>query len=122
MKRYVLALDLHPDEASIAAYEDWHRRVWPGIKQSIIDSGIRHMAIFRFANRLCMLMETTDEFTFEQKAAADAANTVVQEWEALMWRYQRPIPGSKPGEKWVLMNKIFELSAFDDDDKRNTEN
>jgi L-rhamnose mutarotase len=33
----------------------------------------------------------------------------VQEWEELMWKYQQAIPGAKPGEKWVLMNKIFEL-------------
>lgn len=117
MKRYVLALDLHNDEAAIQAYDNWHREVWPGIKQSIADSGIRHMAIYRFANRLCMLMETTNEFTFEQKAAADAANALVQEWETLMGQYQQPIPGSKPGEKWVLMDKIFELSTFDDEQR-----
>jgi len=111
MKRYILALDLVPDEKMIAAYEDWHRRVWPGVKRSIVDSGILHMAIYRFADRLCMVMETTNEFTLEKKAASDAANTIVQEWEALMWKYQRQIPGSKPGEKWVLMNKIFEINS-----------
>jgi L-rhamnose mutarotase len=26
-----------------------------------------------------------------------------------MWNYQQAIPGVKAGEKWVLMNKIFEL-------------
>jgi len=30
-----------------------------------------------------------------------------------MWNYQRPIPGAKPGEKWVVMDKIFELSAIE---------
>jgi len=33
----------------------------------------------------------------------------VQEWEKLMWKYQQALPKAKPGEKWVLMNKIFEL-------------
>jgi len=56
-----------------------------------------------------MLMETVDEFSFEKKAAADTASKKVQEWEELMWKYQRPVPGSKPGEKWVLMEKIFDL-------------
>ena len=111
MKRYILALDLKNDAPSIEAYESWHRNVWPGIKQSIIDSGIQHMAIYRFGNRLCMLMETTDTFSFEQKAAADADNMLVQEWETLMGQYQQIIPGSNPGEKWVLMDKIFELNA-----------
>ena len=45
----------------------------------------------------------------ESKAAADAANPKVQEWEELMWKYQQAIPGTKAGEKWVLMDQIFEL-------------
>ncbi|WP_257667897.1 L-rhamnose mutarotase [Parapedobacter tibetensis] len=113
MKRYVLALDLQDDEQLIAEYEQWHRNVSREIKQSIRDSGIQRMEIYRFANRLFMVMETTDEFSFERKAAADAANPCVQEWEKLMWKYQKPISGTKPGDKWVLMDKIFELSAFE---------
>jgi L-rhamnose mutarotase len=34
----------------------------------------------------------------------------VQEWEQLMWKYQQAIPGSRPGEKWRLMDKIFALN------------
>jgi L-rhamnose mutarotase len=34
---------------------------------------------------------------------------VVQKWETLMWTYQQAMPGSKPGEKWVLLEKIFTL-------------
>ncbi len=26
-----------------------------------------------------------------------------------MWQYQQAIPGSKPGEKWHLIDKIFDL-------------
>ncbi len=113
MARYALALDLEEDPELIAEYEQWHRQVWPEIEQSILDAGIQRMEIYRFSNRLFMIMETDDGFTFEQKAAADAANPRVQEWEALMGRYQRTIPGTKPGEKWVVMDKIFELSAFE---------
>ena len=32
-----------------------------------------------------------------------------QEWEKLMWKYQQPTPQAKPGEKWVLMEKIFAI-------------
>jgi L-rhamnose mutarotase len=108
MKRYCLALDLVNDDKLIAEYEAYHRNVWPEIIKSIRDAGIEHMEIYRFANRLFMIMEVNDQFNFEQKAVADAANTKVQEWEQLMWKYQQAIPGSKPGEKWVLMDKIFE--------------
>ena len=110
MKRYCLGLDLVNDEKLIAEYEMYHQQVWPEIKKSITDAGIVQMEIYRFSNRLFMIMEVNEEFTFDQKSAADAANAKVQEWEQLMWKYQQAIPGSKPGEKWVLMDKIFSLT------------
>lgn len=109
MKRYCLALDLVNDDQLIAEYEAWHKNVWPEILQSIKESGIEHMDIYRTGNRLFMIMEVNDAFNFESKAAADAANEKVQEWETLMWKYQQALPGNKLGEKWKLMENIFSI-------------
>jgi len=110
MNRYCLALDLVNDEKLISEYEGHHQQVWPEIKKSIMDAGIVQMEIYRFSNRLFMIMEVNEEFNFAQKSAADAANPKVQDWEQLMWKYQQAIPGAKPGEKWVLMDQIFSLT------------
>jgi len=109
MTRFCLALDLKDDARLIAEYEAHHRQVWPVILQSIRQSGIEELQIYRAGNRLFMIMEVNESFSFEKKAAADAASADVQEWEKLMWDYQQAIPVAKPGEKWVLMNKIFDL-------------
>lgn len=109
-KRYCLALDLREDPVLMADYEAHHRRVWPEIIASIKDSGIEHMEIYRTGNRLFMIMETADDFSFERKAAMDASNPKVQEWEELMWKYQQALPWAKPDEKWLLMDKVFELA------------
>ncbi len=109
MKRYCLALDLIDDAALIAVYEQWHEHIWPEIKESIVSAGIEQMEIYRVSNRLFMIMDVKDSFNFEAKAKADAANEKVQEWETLMWNFQQALPFAKPGEKWVLMNKIFSL-------------
>ena len=109
MKRYCLALDLKDDPALIARYEEYHRQVWPEILESIRESGIESMEIYRTGNRLFMIIEAGNEFTFEKKALADQANPKVQEWEQLMWKYQQALPGSQPGEKWRLMEKIFSI-------------
>jgi L-rhamnose mutarotase len=109
--RYCLALDLIPDPALIAAYEVWHQQVWPEVLQSIRDSGIRHMEIYRIENRLFMIMETAGSFSFDEKAAADAQNPKVQEWETLMWHYQQGLPWAVPGQKWMLMDRIFVFNA-----------
>lgn len=111
MGRYALALDLKDDPQAIAEYEEWHRKVWPEVRSSIIDAGIHVMQIFRTGNRLFMLIETQERFSFARKAEMDAANAKVQEWEQLMGRFQQALPWAKPGEKWVLMDKIFELRA-----------
>ena len=112
MKRYCLALDLVDDALLIAEYENWHKseNAWPEITKSILDSGITNMEIYRTGNRLFMIMETNDQYSPAEKAKADAANPKVQEWENLMWKFQQALPWAKPGEKWVLMEKIFELT------------
>lgn len=111
MKKYCLALDLVDDSSLIAEYENWHKpeNAWPEIRKSILDSGITNMEIYRIGNRLFMIMETDDSFSFERKATMDTGNPKVQEWEQLMWKFQQSLPWAKKDEKWVLMDKIFEL-------------
>lgn len=110
MQRICLAVDLKDDEQLIAEYEQYHERLWPEIEASIKDSGIINLEIYRIENRLFMIMETNDAFSFEAKSAADASNEKVQEWETLMWNYQQALPTAKKGEKWIIMKKIFDLN------------
>jgi L-rhamnose mutarotase len=109
MKKYCLTLDLKNDEKLVAEYEQWHKNIWPEVAQSITNSGIKHMEIYRISTRLFMIMKVSDDFSFERKNQLEADNETVQKWEELMWKYQAPLAFAKPGEKWVLMNKIFEL-------------
>jgi len=111
MKRHCLALDLKDDTALIAKYEEYHREVWPEVLDSLKDAGIVHMEIYRVGNRLFMIIETEDTFSFAKKAQLDAENTKVQEWEVLMWEYQQALPMAEPGEKWLPMEKIFDFKA-----------
>ncbi|HEU4861131.1 MAG TPA: L-rhamnose mutarotase [Chitinophagaceae bacterium] len=109
MKRYCLALDLKDDPDLIAEYENYHKNVWPEIIESIKQSGIEVLDIYRTGNRMFMIIEANDNFSLQKKAATDTANPKVQEWENLMWKFQKALPWAKPGEKWILMDKIFSL-------------
>jgi L-rhamnose mutarotase len=102
MQRFCLALDLVDNPEMIKEYEHHHApgSAWPEVTQHDIDAGIHNIEMF-------MILETNDDFTFEQKAAFDATNPKIAEWEQLMWQYQQPLPWAKPGEKWVLMDRIF---------------
>jgi L-rhamnose mutarotase len=56
-----------------------------------------------------MILEVDDSFSFEKKAEADRRNPKVQEWEDLMWKFQKALPEAQPGEKWLPMERIFVL-------------
>jgi L-rhamnose mutarotase len=108
-RRYCLTLDLKDDPELILEYKRYHERVWPEITKSIRDSGILDMEIYLLGSRLCMVIEVSESFSFESKAEADRTNQKVQEWEQLMWKFQQELPNAKPGEKWMLMERIFKL-------------
>lgn len=111
MKKYCLALDLKDDHKLIEEYEELHKtkNAWTEITRSIIDGGITDMEIYRTGNRLFMIMETADDFEFSNKAKMDAANPKVQQWEEQMWKFQQPLEWAAPGEKWVLMDRIYKI-------------
>ena len=113
MTQYFLALDLKDDPKMIAEYEDHHKKISREILKSISDSGVTRMELFRAGNRLFMIMEVRDGFSFEEKDRMDRSKPRVQEWENLMWRYQQALPFAKPGEKWVLMKKMFDTKEHE---------
>lgn len=111
MKTYCLALDLKDDPVLIEEYKQYHKpeKIWPAVVENIKSMGILSEEIYLIGTRLFMILQTTDDFSFQAKIAADHADPDMQKWEALMWKYQKPLPEALPGEKWVLMEKIFEI-------------
>jgi|SRR5690606_31819360 len=110
-RRYCLALDLKDDPKLIEAYKDAHRKenFRAEITSSIRDAGVTNMEIYLTGNRLFMIMEVDETFSFEKKAEMDAENDKVQDWETFVGIFQQVLPWAKQGEKWVLMDKIYAL-------------
>ncbi|MDZ7936737.1 MAG: L-rhamnose mutarotase [Rhodoferax sp.] len=110
--RYALALDLVDDAQRIADYEKIHEAIWPEVRAHLLSQGVLGMEIYRLGTRLFMVMEV-DPSVYSAEGFAQAAldNPVIVRWEALMWTYQAPTPWTPAGEKWVAMDKIFDLGA-----------
>lgn len=108
-RRFCLTLDLKADPELIAEYKRYHEKIWPEITRSIKDSGIDDMEIYLLGTRMFMIMEVNESFSFEAKAEADQINPRVQEWENLMGTFQEGLPQARPGEKWLLMDRVFKL-------------
>jgi L-rhamnose mutarotase len=101
---------LKDDETAIAEYKRYHLKIWPEVKKSLFDAGVLEMEIYLLGTRMFMIMDVNDEFSLSAKAAADVANAKVQEWEALMGKFQQPLPQAKPGERWMVMERVFSLA------------
>lgn len=114
MKRFCFALDLKDDPQLIKRYKEYHAagNAWPEITESIRQAGVLDMQIFCTGNRLFMIMETEADFDPELKAKMDQDNAQVQKWESLMNEFQQPLPWATSDEKWVRMEKIFQLEEL----------
>ena len=66
MKRFCQILTLVDDPASIEAYVEEHRHVWPVVKEGIRSVGILDMQIYRKGNVLFMIVDTVDDFDWER--------------------------------------------------------
>ena len=110
-RRFCLTLDLKDDPALIAEYRRHHEKIWPEITESIKNSGIVDMEIYLLGTRMFMIMEVNESFSFEKKVKADQHDPEVQKWEQLMWKFQQALPQAEPGEKWILMERIYKLET-----------
>lgn len=108
-RRYCQALDLVDDPKKIAQYEEHHKKIWPEIAEHIRKSGVVQMEIWRIGTRLFMIMDVDETYTHERAAAMAAASPINDKWEETMWEFQVPTPWAAKGQKWVQMDKIFDL-------------
>lgn len=108
-RRYCFTLDLKDDPALIDQYKRHHQKIWPEITRSIRDAEVENLEIYLLGTRMFMILDAGPNFSLEAKVKADQSNPKVREWEELMWKFQAPLPQTKPGEKWLLMEQIFKL-------------
>ena len=109
MPRHCLTLDLQDDPAKIAAYKKHHEKIWPEVRDSLLDADVTDMEIYLIGTRMFMIMEVSDTFSLDRKAAMDKVNPRVQEWEALMGNFQAVPAGAEPERRWTVMEKVFDL-------------
>ena len=109
MKKFCYTLDLKDNKKSKEKYIKYHKNIWPEIIHSLKDSGVVKAEIYNVETRLFLIFETNESFSEKNKKKLDDNNPIVQKWEQLMSKYQKKLPFSKPNEKWVKMDKIFEF-------------
>ena len=110
MPRHCLTLDLKDDKTAIAEYKRYHVKIWPEVKQSLLDAGVVEMEIYLLGTRMFMIMDVDDSFSLSAKAVKDMANAKVQEWETIMHGFQQQLPGARADQYWMVMERVFSLA------------
>ena len=110
-KRYCKTLKLEDDPQLIERYIAAHGKdkVWPEIGQGMREVGIIDMEIYIHGNTLFMIMDTEADFDHERAFRELASKPRQAEWEAHMSQFQKTTADASADEKWVLMERIFEL-------------
>jgi L-rhamnose mutarotase len=110
-KRYCLTLDLKNDPELIRQYKHWHEpsHIWPEITQGIREVGLEDMQIYLHGTRMFMIVEAGDNVDFDEAMRKMGTLPRQKEWETFMGTFQQSLPDAKPGEKWLLMERVFKL-------------
>jgi len=110
MKEFALTINLVDDPERIEEYKDYHREVWPEVRECIQSIGITKMDIYLLGRRMFMVMEAPDDFDPATGfAQLDGMSPRYEEWQRLMDTYQERVPEAGEGEHWALMEQVFEL-------------
>lgn len=110
MKDFGLTLNLKDNPEIIQKYRDYHAHAWPEVVASLKKAGILDMKIYLLGRRLFMFYTANDSFNPEIDFAKYLKlDPKCEEWENLMENLQEKVPEAKPGEKWAMMEKVFQL-------------
>lgn len=111
VKRYCRTMELKNDSALIAEYEVRHSQpeVWPEVLEGMRQVGILEMEIYRWENKLFMIVETPEDFDWDAAMAKLATLPRQQEWEDYMSIFQQCKEGDTAEDKWKMMPRIFHI-------------
>ena len=113
MKSFGQVLDLKDDPEIIAKYEEYHRKVWPEVIESLKGIGIQRMEIFRVGTHLFMYYTAPDDFDPARDFQAYTEHAPrANEWNDLMSTYQQKVPEAGPDDWWAAGKLVFDSDWF----------
>jgi L-rhamnose mutarotase len=110
VKCFAFTRELRNNPKAIAAYQQYHRNVWPEIEHTQRRLGVKTIKIFLRGQRLFLSIETTDEYDPERAFAEYMRGPKVVEWERLMEGvFEKQLPEAQGGEWWLPMETVYTL-------------
>lgn len=106
----VLTANLVEDPKMQQEYLDYHTtqfEKWPEIAKGFCNADFQQLQVFKNGRQLMLIISIPKgESLDELNPKTTENNPRVNDWNALMGKYQMGIEGTKPGETWMFMKKI----------------
>ncbi|MFN5020444.1 MAG: L-rhamnose mutarotase [bacterium] len=108
-KTMVYTTDLVNEPALIKVYDSMHSKkgIWPELKKANLASGIHEIKIYRFDNRLFMMVTVpADADPSRMDSLYLGADKKIEVWNKMMSNFQRALPGVDTTKKWSSLELI----------------
>ena len=108
-KTMVYTTDLVNEPALIRVYDSMHSKkgIWPELKKANLASGIHEIKIYRFDNRLFMMVTVPANADLSRMDSLYlGADKKIEVWNKMMSNFQRALPGVDTTKKWSSMELI----------------
>mmetsp|Transcript_38533 Transcript_38533/g.151936 ORF Transcript_38533/g.151936 Transcript_38533/m.151936 type:complete len:112 (-) Transcript_38533:961-1296(-) len=102
-----IAMTLDIQEGKLEEYHQHHINSWTEVENALRSVGMRNLSLYSWESRLFYYAEYVGSIPFEEAMEQYAKMPRVQEWEALMHKYQKQLPGSTGDVWWQPMKEIY---------------
>ncbi|MFV8341306.1 L-rhamnose mutarotase [Flavobacterium sp. XS2P39] len=106
----VLTANLVEDPKLQQEYVDYHQtqfQKWPEVAQGFCNAAFQQLQVFRNGRQLMLIISIPKGASLAELNPKTVENNPrVNDWNALMKKYQTGIDGTEPGEIWVFLKKI----------------
>lgn len=106
----ILTADLVADAQLAQEYMDHHKtqfEKWPEITSGFCNASFQQLLLYRNGRQLMLVISIPKGESLDKLNPKTTENNPrVNEWNAMMKKYQQGIAGTKPGEVWVLLQPL----------------
>ena len=108
----LLTANLVKDDRLQQEYVQFHEtqyEKWPEVSRGFCNASFQQLLVFKNGRQLMLVISIPKGKSLDELNPKTTENNPrVNEWNALMKKYQEGIPGTSPGEVWVFLKPIIQ--------------
>lgn len=106
----ILTANLVKDPKLQQDYLNYHAtqfKKWPQVSQGFCNADFQQLLVYKSGRQLMLVISIPKGKTLDELNPKTTENNPrVDQWNAIMKKYQEGLPGTKPGEVWVFLQPV----------------